>query len=53
MKDDIQSIKEIAQAQCYRAENQKGASLLVDKITTYLGIPVIILAVAIAIAATL
>lgn len=52
-KLDRKGIKEIAQAQCYRAENQKGASLLVDKITTYLGIPVIILAVAIAIAATL
>jgi len=52
-KLDRKGIREIAQSQCYRAENQKGGTLLVDKITTYLGIAVVVLAFAIAIAANL
>ena len=50
-KLDRKGIKEIAQAQCYKAENQRGNALLVDKITTYLGIAVLVIAVAIAAAA--
>ena len=45
---DRKGLREIAQSQCYKAENQKGGTLLLDKITMYLGVTVVILAIAVA-----